>query len=346
LENNEFYENSGIILSISGSKEIDVINNLFKNNLADIISSIGSDVTIKDNEFTNNIKGTAIRINSGRCNILKNKIHSNKNGIWVSSGNVIIKQNVINNSDQGIILMNSNYGTIDSNNVTNTTKGVQISNSNYNNITNNLILYSKEFGLQLMNSFNNQISHNIINQTKVAIIVQSSKKNLIYDNLFNGNTIFQIRNSEENFWNIEKENKTNIVGYNITGGNVYLTSNKTGYSQTCEDKNKDLICDKPLVLSENNIDKYPIVFDNIKKINNSTNTTKISTNIGEENNSLNMIIIIIGGLFILLIIIGIFYWYMKKKEFEKDLAIKDDKEIEEEYRKKEDPKEDVFDQPK
>ncbi|MEM0282655.1 MAG: hypothetical protein QXF00_06130, partial [Desulfurococcaceae archaeon] len=65
-----------------------------------------------------------------------------------------------------------------------------------------------------------------------------------------------------NSWSINPTQGVNIMGGKILGGNIYLLTDGSGFSQTCNDENEDGICDQPLVLDNSrwNIDYYPLKY--------------------------------------------------------------------------------------
>jgi hypothetical protein len=88
--------------------------------------------------------------------------------------------------------------------------------------------------------------------------------NLIYNNFFNSTEFFRYagvvagEQPSLNYWNISKTYGTNIIGGPYIGGNYWGKPDGTGYSDTCEDSNKDGFCDNPYVIATNNIDYLPL----------------------------------------------------------------------------------------
>lgn len=77
--------------------------------------------------------------------------------------------------------------------------------------------------------------------------------------LFNISAIFP-GGAKTNYYNTNLQNKTNIMGGNLYGGNFWASFNDAGYSQTCADDDYDGICDDPYEIlgSSINVDNYAI----------------------------------------------------------------------------------------
>ena len=91
-----------------------------------------------------------------------------------------------------------------------------------------------------------------------GIKLRYSVGNYIFNNLFNNFIDAEIQGESENFWNINKTLGTNIIGGAFLGGNYWAKPDGTGFSETCEDNDKDGFCDGEYVLEENNIDYLPL----------------------------------------------------------------------------------------
>ncbi len=82
--------------------------------------------------------------------------------------------------------------------------------------------------------------------------------NLFYNNIINSTTyVFYSGTPRQNSWTRD-ESRQNIIGGPQVGGNYYAKPNGNGYSETCEDNNRDGFCDEPLSLASNNIDYKPL----------------------------------------------------------------------------------------
>lgn len=91
-----------------------------------------------------------------------------------------------------------------------------------------------------------------------GICLEESSENFIYNNLFNNAVNFIFETHEENYWNIPRTRGENIIGGPYLGGNYWANPDGTGYSETCEDANRDGFCDEPYTLEENNVDYLPL----------------------------------------------------------------------------------------
>jgi parallel beta-helix repeat protein len=143
------------------------------------------------------------------------------------------------NFPSGISLLGSSYGKI------------------YNNTIGGIDIYDW-FG---SGSFYNEIYNNYISRYECGIYFVNSGDNLIYNNIINtsqtpvcfGDTVYA------NQWNTARRSGTRIYSNGTEiGGNYWTNPDGTGYSDTCEDSNKDGFCDQPYVLAENNTDYLPL----------------------------------------------------------------------------------------
>ncbi|MEM7825537.1 MAG: PGF-pre-PGF domain-containing protein, partial [Candidatus Aenigmatarchaeota archaeon] len=80
------------------------------------------------------------------------------------------------------------------------------------------------------------------------------------NNFFNNSINFYFEgNVYKNFWNTTKQLGQRIYSPgNQVGGNYWTNSNNNGYSDTCQDSDKDGFCDSPYTLSATNIDYLPL----------------------------------------------------------------------------------------
>ncbi|MCS7106164.1 MAG: PGF-pre-PGF domain-containing protein [Candidatus Aenigmarchaeota archaeon] len=177
-----------------------------------------------------------------------------------SSGNIFSVIQVKDNSI-GISIRYGSSNKILDVNVTNSNTSIVIQES-VNNSISGTILYNNSFGLVLVNSENNIITSNIIQNNNYGIFLESSKNNKIYNNLFNNTNNTYFEESYKNYWNANKQAGTRIYSNGLEiGGNYWTNSSGNGYSDTCQDNNKDGFCDSPYVLDPevgNNTDYYPL----------------------------------------------------------------------------------------
>ena len=198
---------------------------------------------IKNNNASNNAMG--INLYSASNNTLTNNI-ARLNGVsginLESANNNILNGNNASNNYYGIFLRSASNNTL-TNNIASSNAGNGIfmrSASNYNILTSNTASLNMEYGIYIMESANN---------------------NTIYNNYFNNTNNVQFDGSNINIWNITKQQGTNIIGDSYFGGNFWAYPDGTGFSQTCEDGNKDGICDSAYTLDSTNIDYLPLAYN-------------------------------------------------------------------------------------
>ncbi|MFA5992740.1 MAG: right-handed parallel beta-helix repeat-containing protein [Candidatus Pacearchaeota archaeon] len=210
-----------------------------------------SESSINNNLLTingNSTYGIVLSTNSSYGQITNNVITSTKNanyGIYLTSyiNNTIINYNSIS------MLGTNSYGILIN------------SNSKYNNLTNNNItsIGTGSRGLYLASNSNNNL---IVNSTIVSftypLIISGSGNNSLYNNIFNSTTssIVSISNanSSSNILNTTKTLTTNIISGSYLGGNYWINSIGSGYSQKCADANNDGICDLTYTINAYNKD--------------------------------------------------------------------------------------------
>ena len=110
-------------------------------------------------------------------------------GIFVNSSNNQIKNNIINNYHYGInINSSSKNNNILKNKVLNARNGIEISGSENNNISENYVSYSYVYGIYLYGADKNNISSNILQNNYLATRLTSSHDNILTENSFINNT--------------------------------------------------------------------------------------------------------------------------------------------------------------
>ena len=109
---------------------------------------------------------------------------------------------------------------------------------------------------------NNTIDSNKLVDNSIGIFLNQSINNTIYNNLFNNtNNIQMDGKSDSNIWNTTKSSGSNVIEGSSLGGNYWATPNGTGFSQTCNDADKDGFCDLPYSVTANNSDYLPLNLD-------------------------------------------------------------------------------------
>jgi parallel beta-helix repeat protein len=196
---------------------------------------VGSYISIKNLEITGFHVG--VFSNSGKCNnITENRIVNNTWGVglWPSSNCTISGNQIYENAHHGIELLESaKFNTISDNNITkNGQIGIRIEgNSNDNRIYGNNITDNACAGMDIYYSSNNKIHHN----------------NFAH----NPSQAEAAPNGYTNYWD---------DGY-PSGGNCW--SDYAGadfFAGPCQNETgSDGIGDTPYVISEGNVDRYPIM---------------------------------------------------------------------------------------
>ncbi len=184
--------------------------------------------------------GAMVIRNADSTKVMGNTIRNTYGfGITIlSSNNSLIKGNKIINTtnatgvrllhpgliEGAISMIGTHNNTITENVITENDIALFMNATNFSEISSNRI-YGNEYGLRILQSYHNEIYNNFFNNTI--------------------NVLFLEQPSTENYFNVSKTRGFNIVGGPYLGGNFWANPNGTGFSETCEDNDKDGICDSP-----------------------------------------------------------------------------------------------------
>jgi len=217
-----------------------VVNSTSSGNRAGISLDDSHDIQVINSTFNSNAIGLEFRGDSSNNQIINSTFNDNSNGgeIRDSSNNQIINSTFNDNNNYGIyaeFLYNS-----------------EIVNSTFNN--------NNRRGLHLFYSNNITFSGNVFQDNgECGVFISHSHSNKFYNNLFNNtqNVYFE-GTVYPNYWNTTRQAGTRVysAGDEI-GGNYWTNPSGTGYSDTCEDSDKDGFCDEPYVLATDNVDYLP-----------------------------------------------------------------------------------------
>ncbi len=110
---------------------------------------------------------------------------------------------------------------------------------------NNVLIKNSSFGLFFQNSNNNLILNSkIIENTNTGLTFISSNSSTIYNNLFNNSLNVNISSSFNNSFNTTVSSGKRIFSTGLKiAGNFWAKLDGNGYSEICEDKNRDGFCD-------------------------------------------------------------------------------------------------------
>jgi parallel beta-helix repeat protein len=262
-----------------------LMNNTIRNTSNGVITNWSSNNLIEDNIVEYNSRGLWIKGRTGRC--VNNRFHGNTirhnvNGLWLwrgCTGNLIEGNDISSNrgglsgAGTGIVLTLSDGNIVRGNTVdSNGSTGIFIHWSESNLITSNTIsntfaIGSRSSAIVIEGTSSywarfNTISKNIISNSARSGIIISTRAwdNLIYDNYFYNDLNFDSYyfGGWPNSWNVERVEGTNILGGPYLGGNYWSTPSETGFSDLCDDADRDEICDSHHVLASNNVDQLPL----------------------------------------------------------------------------------------
>lgn len=197
---------------------------------------------IKNNTVINCSNGISMSFHSSENIIDNNTLIRNNRGIWIEG-----------DGGGGQLLLNN---TILKNNIGISAGG----DSSSNLVANNKIELNKEYGIYL---------HGIAYTGPF----NANRTNQFYNNIFN-NTVNLFNDTASRYtpetigeevrvfpvvWNTTKTPDINVVGGPNLGGNFWAKPDETGFSQTCNDWNKDGIGDSYYTINAYDIDYFPLV---------------------------------------------------------------------------------------
>ena len=203
-----------------------------------------------------------------------NVSHNGWYGVYVvGSDNSVIDSTVSDNYWTGVNITGNNDSIAYSNVSDDHGYGVYVTGVN-DSIANSNVTYN-DYGIYLYDDSGTLITGNIIsNNAGCSLIMDGSRGDLIYNNLFNNTLNVCIARSYAH-WNVSLRPGRNIVGGDMIGGNAWLSPSGDGFSQvTPALPNDPYICDEPYVISGNNTDYLPLKYP---FSNTSTTTTTTMT---------------------------------------------------------------------
>lgn len=243
----------------------------------------------KDNNVTyNNLSATGrnthpVFVRGGAVTPTRNKINYNEISAYGRSARAItlyrgvlsteVKENRIKTNATnsfGIYLQrHANATLIDYNNITMEGSGGYgmrlYAYSDYNNITyNNISAVGTSINGIFLSQFcdYNYVINNTVESNRRALYISRASNSKIYNNIFNSTSRRLVsagtRNADNNELNRSQATITNIIGGTEIGGNFWVNSLGTGFSQTCKDYDVDGICDEDYKINNKHIDYLPL----------------------------------------------------------------------------------------
>ncbi|WP_456478922.1 NosD domain-containing protein [Geoglobus ahangari] len=273
IANNSFeYGEYGIRLD--GSRYNNLFNNTVRwNSESGIgITSYSYGNRIHENNISHNGIGVyssgVLFVNSGVYQwnkITNNTIELNEVGIAVYGSSMILQNSIRSNTQHGIAVFSSTLNSIRDNEISSNGANGILLRSSQNHIIGNKIGSNGKSGIEVSSSENMITGNSITSNGEYGILLNLSSQegwNRIYNNYLNNtNNAFFINQIQPNFWNTQKVLGTNIVGGPYRGGNYWAAPDGTGYSQLCEDVNRDGICDAAYQIGIGNLDYFPLTLN-------------------------------------------------------------------------------------
>ncbi|MGD8564736.1 MAG: NosD domain-containing protein [Candidatus Bathyarchaeota archaeon] len=274
--NGVYYEHLTISKSIflfGESRENTIVDG---NGTGTVISIVTNNVTIQrlTVQRSNQSSGTSfagIRVSGQECNVTGNFVTRNKIGIFLTSHNNEVKENVATNNGHGVSIYQSYQNLVESNNFSDNTVGISLAYSFNNIVRRNRVENSSTGGHGITlssNSYNNTIIMNDLTNNYHGMWLSNSHNNSIVENTVANNELLGIElasSSDNRFYHnnfinnpkhVKIDNQTNIWD-NSSHGN-YWSDYEEKYPNA-EEINGSGIWNTPYDINENNKDNYPLI---------------------------------------------------------------------------------------
>ncbi|MGC9072328.1 MAG: NosD domain-containing protein [Acidilobus sp.] len=260
--------------------------NLFKNDtggaardVTDVVGFlvIGNYNTIEDSRTSWDQTGLNV---SGNDNLIREvSADMNMNGVLLN-GNYNFLSNLSANSDNEGLYITGNYNTVENVTASYDYGGLKVSGNN-NTIEDVRTNFNKDYGLKVSGSDNVVEGSYFIGDGDYAIVLFRSSGDLIYNNFFNDTRYIDLApwvTIPWAFWNVSLKQGKNIIGGSVIGGNVWVSPNGTGFSQTCAPvPSEPEICDRPFNIGGNNTDYLPLRYVRAMSTTTSAATAQTSS---------------------------------------------------------------------
>jgi len=264
FSNDSYFKTIQDAINASSDNDTIIVENGTYNELLTIkksINLIGSSMnhTIITYSSNKSLRGIVIiTVNSDKCKIQNLKVTKNTNtgdfiAIYINSSSNIIKNVLITNVSEGIILgIDTKDNIIANNQIIDNKIAIKTWRSSYNNIENNIIFSNSDNGIYLLSHSNeNIIKYNLAINNFYGIMIKGSFHNEVYNNCFkennygayvccgsidnmiyNNNFIDNLNNSKQNEDVINYWHNDPNLGGNFWDDYSGVDENQDGYGDT------------------------------------------------------------------------------------------------------------------
>jgi parallel beta-helix repeat protein len=226
--------------------------------------------TINNVSVANSDNGISL-VYSRNNTIANSQIYSNSYAgiiLDTSTGNNLLNLTIYNNFNYGIYIQYSSYNVFANLSLSNVYYNIFVSVYSYGNVFSDIIVDGGVRGIAIFGSYNVLKNSIIRNQwwwgCGLYMHLSYAEGNQIYNNIFNNTNNFcydwyMVINGNQ--FSLDFAKGTNILGRLFIGGNLWVTPDGNGYSDTCVDADYDGFCDELYCLTYNcfnNIDYHPL----------------------------------------------------------------------------------------
>jgi len=215
---------------------------------------------VRSNENYIGIEIRKVNFSSFENITLKDNSNDGVGGGDYCNNNTFRNINAIGNSYYGFVFTHSSHNKFKNIISSNNKRGFELYDCSDFVLDNVTASGNSERGIYLSSSGSNTIANSTIqNNAQYGIYISSANSNKIYNNLFNNTVNFYISGTGTNYWNTSRQTGSRIysLGTEI-GGNYWTNSTGNGYSDICNDTDRDGFCDDPYTLASNNVDYLPL----------------------------------------------------------------------------------------
>ncbi len=256
LESNEVL---GYRLGIYGfySRNVVLTSNDIKDGYSSVYFYRFNNVKIFGNNFDKTRKAISL-YSSSNVVVSKNKARGSYVGYYmIHCEEVTLSDNEVRGFRYGVYSYRCKGVNLKSNTFESTRQSISIMRDYKDTIEGNVVRDSN-IGIYMYRAHENVLKDNAIESNDLGLRLYRSSGNLIYNNLFNNTRNVDVIGKDKNSWNVSKTLGINVVGGKYIGGNAWLSPKGNGFSQTCEDRDGDGICDRPYEINKWNVDYLPL----------------------------------------------------------------------------------------
>ncbi len=220
---------------IENSSNVQITNCHFINNLADVNITDSTNITLSNIHVDGSV--VSLYANNSKSIVISSYISSGvKDAIKITnSSSILLEHSEVEGENVGLYGYNVSSFNFTSSIISNFSYGIYLQSSNTIEVYRDNISYN-HYGIYSTSNLNLKIYNNILSN---SINLEQISSSISLNSSYNCNT-------------------NSITSSPCMGGNFWGNITHTDFSDTCEDKNGDGICDSPYTITEGVTDYYPL----------------------------------------------------------------------------------------